>query len=657
MKSLTTTSLLCFLLLHCTLLKGNPTLLSVCDDVFLEISVTPAYDVMLACENTPVILQASGSSSNGSYNISWVNQVGQSVLIVTAPGIYTAVITDVLSGCTATASSLIELIDNTPLADAGINSTISCLSPCTVLNATIGGNSNVLDIKWLGPDGYCSNEISPEVCVPGEYILQVHEQTGGCTVFDTVVISEIYDAVSSMHTEALCPGTCIHFADQYFCESGNYELFFESWQGCDSVVHLSVNLINVAANIATPDTLTCLQQQISLNAQSSIIPNGSLYFWTALDTEFSTPPSSLSPLVDSAGTYVLHIQTAETCLLTDTITVHADQKEPQVQAGEDTKIDCIHQVALINGVVDTTLTLFDLNWSGPDNYSSSALENEVLVAGTYSLKVMNLQNGCGNEDQLYVGPQDTVHIELTTEKTCWNEDKGKINIALTNGGTSPYAYSLDGLNFQSDTVFQQLASGNYTIYWKDIHECGSQTDISIPEIAPLSSKLDAFYHICSDTYATLNAAVNINELQSTVHYEWNTGVTTPVLRVNQAGVYSVAISNQCETLIKETKVVNDFIPALENVYVPTAFSPNNDLINDVFLPYIKHDLIHYEIKIFDRRGSLMFATEDIHAGWDGTLKDRNAHSGVYAWWIEYIISTCNGGRARGFLKGDVTLLR
>jgi gliding motility-associated-like protein len=657
MKSLTTTSLLCFLLLHCTLLKSNHTLLSICDDVLLEISVTPAYDVLFACESTPVILQATGSSSNGSYTISWLNQIGQSVLSVTAPGIYTAIITDIQSGCTATASSLIELIDNIPLVNAGADATISCLSPGTVLNATIGGNGDVLDIKWLGPNGYCSNELSPEVTVPGQYMLQVHEQIGGCTVFDTLFVSEIYENVNSMHTEALCPDACIQFAGQDFCESGNYDLVFESWQGCDSVVHLSVNLVNVAANIAAPDTLTCLQQQVNLNAQSSIIPNGSLYFWTALDAEFSTPPDNLSPLVDSAGIYVLHIQTAEACLLTDTVTVIADQKKPLVQAAEDTRLDCIHQIAMINGVVDTTLTLFDLNWSGPDNYFSELLQNEVPTPGTYTLKVTNLQNGCGNEDILYVGSPDTVHIALTTEKTCWNEDKGKINIALSNGGTAPYAYSVDGLNFQSDTVFQQLASGSYTVYWKDVHECGGQTEISIPEIAPLSSKLETFYHICSDAYATLNAAVNINDLQSTVNYRWNTGATTPVLRVNHAGVYTVEISNLCENLIKTTEVVNNFVPALENVYIPNAFSPNNDLINDVFLPYIKHDLIHYEIKIFDRRGSLMFSTEDIHAGWDGTIKGRNAHSGVYAWWIEYIISTCNGGRATGFLKGDVTLLR
>lgn len=628
-----------------------------CEDIILDISITPPYDVLLSCDDTPITLYASGSSSNGSHSISWLDQMGQSAITVSEPGVYTAVITDNETGCTATATSLIELIDNIPLADAGSNSTISCLEPCTQLNSTIDGNSNVLTIKWVGPNGFCSNELAPEVCIPGNYVLSVQEENGGCIVYDTVTVSEVYSNLSSSHFENLCPNDCVNFAGEEFCESGFYQVVLSSWLGCDSIVFLTVNWINVLATINTPDTITCISEQVNLNAQNSILPNGALFYWTALEGNFTEIPTTLSADVDAAGTYVLHINTQEGCQLTDTTWVIADQNEPMVNAGEDTQLDCPNQIAVINGQMDPTLTDFDLSWTGPDNFVSTQLENEVNHVGPYNLKVTNLNNGCETNDEIFVGPPDVVTVTVETEKTCWNENKGALNITLTNGGTAPYAYALDALNFQEEASFQQLTSGTYTVYWKDAKQCGGTREVTIPEIPQIETNLEETYHICTDTYTTLNAAANISELQSSVNYLWSTGATTPVLRTNEAGEYSISISNQCENILKRVEVVNDFIPAKENVYVPTAFSPNGDLVNDVFMPYLKHDLIHYEIKIFDRRGSLMFSSENPKEGWDGQIKGKDAHSGVYTWWMEYIISTCEDSRAHGFLKGDLTLLR
>jgi len=161
MKSLPLPSLLCLLavLIQPLLVKSSPFISTNCEDLDLSISVNPAYDVILSCDNTPIILQASGNSSNGAYSIGWVNQTGQSVLIVSEPGIYTAIITDIASGCTATATSFIELIDNIPLVEVIDDVQVSCLDPCTTLNASIGGSSNVLAIEWTGPNGFHSTPV------------------------------------------------------------------------------------------------------------------------------------------------------------------------------------------------------------------------------------------------------------------------------------------------------------------------------------------------------------------------------------------------------------------------------------------------------------------------------------------------------------------
>ena len=73
-----------------------------------------------------------------------------------------------------------------------------------------------------------------------------------------------------------------------------------------------------------------------------------------------------------------------------------------------------------------------------------------------------------------------------------------------------------------------------------------------------------------------------------------------------------------------------------NSLIPTAFSPNGDGRNDVFLPLITMTAnLDFEMSIYDRQGNLLFETHDINQGWDGRLKGsgRTALQGTYIWVI------------------------
>ncbi len=140
-------------------------------------------------------------------------------------------------------------------------------------------------------------------------------------------------------------------------------------------------------------------------------------------------------------------------------------------------------------------------------------------------------------------------------------------------------------------------------------------------------------------------------------YLWNDGSTTPALSTNRPGEFWVEITSACETVRHELEVVNDLLPIKNNIYVPNAFSPNGDQVNDLFRAYINHDIIAYEFQIFDRRGGKMFSTEDHFEGWDGTIKGKKAASGVYAWKMRITVTTCGGGRDDGVFSGDFTLFR
>lgn len=89
-------------------------------------------------------------------------------------------------------------------------------------------------------------------------------------------------------------------------------------------------------------------------------------------------------------------------------------------------------------------------------------------------------------------------------------------------------------------------------------------------------------------------------------------------------------------------------------WVPNSFSPNNDGLNDVFLPAVK-DVASYRLLVFNRTGQTVFASDDVAQGWDGTADGKDVPAGVYVWRIEYVRYS---NKSLSLVKtGQVILLR
>jgi len=91
------------------------------------------------------------------------------------------------------------------------------------------------------------------------------------------------------------------------------------------------------------------------------------------------------------------------------------------------------------------------------------------------------------------------------------------------------------------------------------------------------------------------------------------------------------------------------------VYVPNAFSPNGDGVNDTFLPSLDGFAVReYNLTIWDRWGELIFETGDQRRAWDGTLSGQFVQSDVYVWQVELHAESFVGRRN---IRGHVTVLR
>lgn len=89
-----------------------------------------------------------------------------------------------------------------------------------------------------------------------------------------------------------------------------------------------------------------------------------------------------------------------------------------------------------------------------------------------------------------------------------------------------------------------------------------------------------------------------------------------------------------------------------DIYVATAFTPNNDGLNDV-LNFFPVGMENAKLNIYNRWGRLVFSTADINQGWNGKVKDILQDTGVYAWIVK---ATDYNGQSI-IKKGTVLLIR
>lgn len=132
-------------------------------------------------------------------------------------------------------------------------------------------------------------------------------------------------------------------------------------------------------------------------------------------------------------------------------------------------------------------------------------------------------------------------------------------------------------------------------------------------------------------------------------YLWQDGSDKNPYAIRNPGIYRVRMSNACGTTELQTKA-QDCSPDL---YVPNAFSPNGDGVNEIFRIVRPSNQVLIEFRIYDRWGVEVFYTKNLKEGWNGYYKGQLQPVGAYVYFIRYI--RMDG--VEKMLKGTVTLVR
>lgn len=134
-----------------------------------------------------------------------------------------------------------------------------------------------------------------------------------------------------------------------------------------------------------------------------------------------------------------------------------------------------------------------------------------------------------------------------------------------------------------------------------------------------------------------------------------TNAKRPIRQYDSYGKYPVMLVTQNEFGCFDSVVTYINVIDLFSVYIPDAFTPNGDAINDVFA--VKGMGISEEgfsMDIFNRKGMNIFSTRDLNEGWDGTHEGRPCIDGVYTYKVRVV--SLNGEGRKEFV-GRVALIR
>ena len=216
--------------------------------------------------------------------------------------------------------------------------------------------------------------------------------------------------------------------------------------------------------------------------------------------------------------------------------------------------------------------------------------------------------------------------------------------------------SIDSINFFSSDVITDLQSATYQVYVRDDNNCTVEVDIDVTDAPELEVDFPTYAMDCSVTSVIIEPVVT--QSASGLSYAWNNGDNASEIVVGESGLYTVEVSDKCNTLTYDWDL--EFIEVEEpHMYTPNIFNPgSSNLVNKVFKPLVSDEIIaeHYQMQVYDRWGNVVCATSDIAKGWDGQIGNAIATYGVYLWSYEVEIEHC-GELYTYSKKGSVTIVK
>jgi gliding motility-associated-like protein len=190
-------------------------------------------------------------------------------------------------------------------------------------------------------------------------------------------------------------------------------------------------------------------------------------------------------------------------------------------------------------------------------------------------------------------------------------------------------------------------SGTYYTTYKTSGGCDSIVFYHLSVI-----KNPKYFSLGADDCLEGKDSVTLKATPGFTSYTWmNTITGDSVYKVYQPGIYWASVSNRCGVKKDSAEV---FQKCEFFIFMPTAFTPNGDGLNDVFRipPSVSRNRL-ISLTIFNRWGKVIFQTNAAAVGWNGTYNNKRQPAGTYTYFL--LMEGLNGRKIKQ--KGIISLLR
>ena len=505
---------------------------------------------------------------------------------------------------------------------------------------------------------------------PGDYSA-VFPAVSGCDSIHHIRL-EVADTVATAETITICRGENADIFGNPTGEPGEYTAYFSTVAGCDSIHR--INLV-VLDSVATWENLVLCQGETAvIFDQAQTEPglysrvfagaNGcdSTHYidlaFLPLDTGYLSvqlcPGDSVSvfgQVVRISGKFEQWFTSSNGCdsLSVIEVTLHT---LPDPEARITSACPGINNGSILLSVTDGEPP-YHFKWS---NKSEDTPANNQLSPGFYSVSIQD-DNGCRIAETYEVSSLPEPEITLQVEDVlCPGDANGLIRVESADPGLK---FSLNGQSYHTTPSFENLPAGAYTVHIQFGDKCFTSIDTQLKEPPGLDLHLPEQLVIDPGESVVLEPSGNLDRVE---FYQWSppdglscTDCANPVAAPEESTLYTLTIGDEADCEVSAN--VQVWINPSPELYIPSAFSPNNDQVNDFFKPYADSDRPIRIIRIFDRWGGMVYEEKDRFlseiTGWDGTRNGLQLPSGVYVYYIE-----AEGGEGHiNRYSGDLVLMR
>lgn len=569
------------------------------------------------------------------YSYTWSNGQTGSVVTNLCPGTLTVIVKD--SDCPLPSTQILTL--TLPGSDGLIQATINTLSSqCGLANgsATINATGGAVPYTY---------QLTPSTGIPvgsvitslpgGNYTVTITDSYG-CSVTRTFTIQNISPAVVT--TSLISNVTCFGMSDGSavaYANSGAppYSFLWSNGQpmalanglsaGIHTVLVTDANLCQSTATITISqpvDLLITAPQSFSLcyGLSTSLYGNvtgGTPPYSFLWNTSQTTPSIMINPTV--ATNYTLAVKDHNSCKKTKTFTVSVLPNNPLTLSINGGTICSGQSIVLTAYGAGGGGVGYDYLWSNGQRGSSISVNPSITT--NYSVILKDI---CGNTTTrnalITVHSPPQVSIQGTT--TICEGERTKLKVLgggthVWNNGDTSTVIHVSPIN---NTLFSVTSTSN---------GCSNSASLGI-NVTKINVELGPPIDLC-DTGPVVLKASNSGE-----RYLWNTGDTIQTIKVEDQGMYYVNVTYKGCNKMDYILVTGD-IYGETNFYVPNAFSPNGDGLNDCFSP-VGVNITELNLEIYNRWGNLVYKTQDLNNHcWDGKYKNEVAMDGIYVWVLRY----------------------